>query len=268
MREERLVDVDGVRFYPDTPRGVGALVLAGSSGRIDAQRAALLGRVGVLAESIRWFGGDGQPAGPWEVPLELFLQRVASLADVCDRILVVGSSFGAEAALLTGALNPRVNGVVAFAPSDVVWAATSPNGAPLSHWTLDETLLPFVPLDDHWVQRQDPPSYLDLYRTSRERFADRLAHAAIPVERVRDLILVAGGDDRVWPAMAMARCIAERRALHGLPTTLVTDPDAGHRTLLPGEAVPSAGALMDRGGTVAADRRLGNAAWAAIESLL
>lgn len=268
MRKESIVDIDGVRCVPAVPRGVGALVLAGSSGRIDSERAAALARVGVLAESIRWFGGHGQPAGPWEIPLELFLERVTSLARECERVLVVGSSFGAEAALLTGALSPDVDGVVAFAPSDVVWGGVGPDGVALSHWSLGAKALPFVPLDDQWVQHEDPPAYVGLYRASRERFGDRLTDAAISVERIEQLILVAGGDDQVWPAVAMARCIVGRRELHGLQTTLVTDLDAGHRTLLPGQRVPSAGAQMRRGGTAAADRRLGTAAWSAIESLL
>jgi uncharacterized protein len=90
-----LSDIEGVRWVPDIPTAVGALVLAGSSGRVDTTRAELLARKGVLSESIRWFGGAGQHDGPWEIPLELFLGRVEELAKDCDRVLVLGTSFGA-----------------------------------------------------------------------------------------------------------------------------------------------------------------------------
>lgn len=272
MREEPTVGIDGVRFVPDAPTGTGALVLGGSSGRIDGPRARLLAEEGVLAESVRWFGGPGQHDGPWEIPLETFLDRVAELRRDCDRVLVLGTSFGAEAALLTGALSDgvdaRVDAVAAFAPSDLVWAGVTGDGRVTSHWTRRGEPLPFVPFDDTWQADTDPPSYDGLYRRSRKRFADRVPGATIPVERITELLLVAGGDDRVWPADAHAHHISTRRAAHGLTTALVTDPKAGHRAILPGEPVVTAGMRMQRGGTEEADRRLGRAAWAAILRLL
>lgn len=268
VREEPLAGLEGVRCLPDVPNGTGALVLAGSSGRVDAGRARLLASVGAVAESVRWFGGPGQPEGPWEVPLETFLDRVADLRRTCDRVVVLGTSFGAEAALLTGALSDDVAAVVAFAPSDVVWAGVTAEGRVTSHWTRYDDPLPFVPFDDAWRATTTPPSYAALYAASRERFADRVDGATIPVERIAELVLVAGGDDRVWPAVAHAEAIAARRAAHGLATTTVTDAGAGHRTLLPGEAVATGGQRMARGGTEEADRRLGARAWAAIRPLL
>jgi hypothetical protein len=145
-----LSDVEGVRWFPDNQTSVAALVLAGSSGRVDSARAELLARNGVMAESIRWFGGEGQHEDPWEIPLELFLGRVEALAKDCDRVLVLGTSFGAEAALLTGAHSPHVSAVIAFAPTDVVWGGVRPDGGATSHWTLDGEPLPYVPFDETW----------------------------------------------------------------------------------------------------------------------
>lgn len=251
----------GVRWLPDEPSGVGALVLGGSSGRVDSARAELLAGHGVVAESIRWFGGEGQHDGPWEIPLELFLGRVADLAQDCDRVLVLGISFGAEAALLTGAHSPQVAAVVAFAPTDLVWAGVRGDGTMTSHWTLDGAPLPYVPFDDTWTPDDDMPAFIGCYQASRRRFAERLDAAAIPVERIERLVLVAGGDDQVWPALPMAENIMARRAAHGLDTVLVSDPEAGHRAILPGEPVVTAGMRIRRGGTELADRRLGAAAW-------
>jgi hypothetical protein len=268
VAEVALHDVDAARYVPDVASGVGALVVAGSSGRIDTARAQLLADHGVLAESIRWFGGQGQHDGSWEIPLELFLDRVSALRTDSDRVLVLGTSFGAEAALLTGALSAEVDAVVAFAPSDVVWAGITDHGRMTSHWTHHDDALPFVPFADDWESTADPPAFVGLYERSRQRFADELAAAAIPVERIAHLVLVAGGDDGVWPSVAQAEAVRRRRAEHGLPTALVTDSQAGHRTILPGEPVVTNGVRMHRGGTETADRRLGHEAWPHLSSLL
>lgn len=212
--------------------------------------------------------GQGRHDGPWEVPLELFLDRVPALRSDCDRVLVLGTSFGSEAALLTGALCDEVDAVVAFAPSDVVWAGITRHGRVTSHWTYHGEALPFVPFADDWESPDDPPSFVGLYERSRERFADELSAAAIPVERIARLVLVAGGDDKVWPSVAQAEAIRERRAQQGLPTALVTDPQAGHRTMLPGEPVVTGAVRMRRGGTESADKRLGHQAWTHLLSLL
>jgi len=268
MREVLLTDVEGVRYVPTEHSGVGALVIAGSSGRVDAPRSRLLAEHGALAESVRWFGGPGQHDGPWEIPLEFFLGRIALLRRECDRVILLGLSFGAEAALLAGALSDDVDAVVGFAPSDVVWAGVGSDGRVTSHWTHDGVPLPFVPFAEDWAPDADPPAYAGLYRSSRQRFADEAAAAAIPVERIRQVVLVAGGDDQVWPSVEHAEAIRRRRARHGLDTVVVTEPLAGHRTLLPGEPVVVAGANMQRGGTEEADRLLGSASWAEIQRLL
>jgi hypothetical protein len=180
----------------------------------------------------------------------------------------MGVSFGAEAALLTGALSSQVDAVVAFAPSDVVWAGVRSDGSVTSHWTVGGAPLPFVPFDDRWEPDSEVPAYAGMYEASRRRYRARLAEASIPVERIRQLLLVAGGDDQVWPALQMSRAIEERRRAHGLDTVVVSDPEAGHRTILPGESAVSGGVSMRRGGTPEADQRLGGAAWEQIGSML
>lgn len=214
---------------------------------------------------MRWFGGPGQPRGPWDVPLEVFLRRIDDLSRDCDQVWMMGTSFGSEAALLCGSLSPRVAGVIAFAPSDVVWAGYD-GRRETSHWTLEGRPLPYVPIDWDGYVEEDPPRFRALYERSLRTQSTRAADAAIAVERVPRLILVAGGDDQVWPSLESADRIRIRRARHGLETTVVTTPDAGHRTILPGEQPVTAGVSMARGGSEAADRRLGALAWNAIEA--
>lgn len=274
MKRAELTQPDGVRWIPDRHLGTGALVLGGSSGRVDEQRARLFAEQGCLAESVQWFGGPGQNAGPWEIPLETFAGRVASLARDCDRVYIAGVSFGAEAALATAAHTPGVDGVIAFAPSDVVWAGVTPDGRQVSHWTLGGGPLPFVPFDATWVPDTDPPAFRGLYLSSRDAAPAQADAAAIPVERIPVVVAVAGGDDQVWPSVLHAENIQRRRSAYrhghglGLGTTVIADAEAGHRAVLPGEPVVSAGTYMNRGGSEEADRRLGRSAWPEIRALI
>jgi pimeloyl-ACP methyl ester carboxylesterase len=231
------------------------VLLHGSSGAPDVDRARLLEAEGYDVLAPRW-------RVTHEVPLESFpLDELAHN----DRLVVMGSSWGAEAALLLGALDERVDAVVAFAPSAYVWGRVLDDGSQRSAWTWQGEPLPFVPFDPDWEPDDDPPSYVGLYRQSVRTCADA-ERARIPVERIRDVLLVAGGDDQVWPAVEFAEEIARRRG--DLPTRMVTVPAAGHRAVLPGEEPKTAGQRMARGGTEAADRELGALAWPEILRLL
>lgn len=256
------------------PTGVGVLVLSGSSGRVEAGRARVLAGLGATALTYRWFGADGQPAGLCEYPLESFAPAVERLAAECDEIVLLGTSKSAEAFLLYAAHDPRVDAVVAIAPSHVAWANVGPcTDGQLrpcrSSWTLGGEPVPFVPYDDDAEVVGDPPVFRPVYEQSLRTFATAVESARIPVERFfGDVLLVAGGDDRVWPGAVFAREIERRRAAYGLPTTIVTHPQAGHRVVLPGERVAEGGMRMARGGTDTADRELGRLAWPHLQRLL
>lgn len=269
MYEETAQDPDGLFVIPEKHCGTGVLTLGGSSGRIDDNRARLLAEQGAVAMSIRWFGGPGQPSGPRLIPLETFAGALDRLARECDRLVVAGTSFGAEAALLVAAYDERVDGCIGFAPSPVAWSFIDPNGAQVSHWSCGGHPVPAVPFDTTWQPDTDPPAYVDMYRRSM-RVADSgtVARATIPVERIGELLLVAGGDDQVWPSVDFAQRIIARRRDHGLKTTSRTLPGAGHRTLLPGEEPVVGGNSMRRGGTDEANRQLGLLAWPEIRRIL
>ena len=82
-------------------------------------------------------------------------------------------------------------------------------------------------------------------------------HARIPAERFRgELLLVAGGDDKVWPSVGVrgGDRAASRRPLRPGHVMVAA---AGHRAVLPGEEPKTAGQGMARGGTEEADRELG-----------
>jgi hypothetical protein len=273
---ESSVDHDGLLVEPSHGgNGTGVLVLSGSSGRVERDRARLLARSGVSAAlTYRWFGGEGQPAGIWEYPLESFAPAVAALAERCDRVVLLGVSKSAEAFLLYAADDPVVDAVVALAPSHVAWANVGPGPdgelrPQHSSWSRNGESVPFVPYDDAAEPVGDPPAFTPVYVQSLRTSASRVPAATIPVERFfGDVLLVAGGDDQVWPSVTFGRAVQARRRALDLPTTLVTHPEAGHRVILPGEAVASGGQRMARGGTEAADRALGERAWPEIRRVL
>lgn len=280
---------EGVWCEPVGGSAAGVLVLAGSSGRIDAERCRVLARAGLSALSIRWFGGAGQPPGICEVPLETFTSAIDLLrtgaadrtgADRTganrtganwtgvDRIGVLGVSKGAEAALLVAVRDPRVRAVVAFSPTSLVWGNVGPgaDGAELprrSSWTWRREPLPFVGYDETWwrTQAADAPlACRGQYERSRALFPDAVRRAAIPLERsaaeAADIVLVAGGDDRMWPSLPFAQELAARR-----PLTLLTAPAAGHRIQLPGEPPFAPSSLFRYGGNPPADAALGARSW-------
>jgi hypothetical protein len=271
---ERLTHPDGVLAMPDGDLRAAALVLSGSSGRVEEERCRVLASHGVAALSLRWFGGVRQPPGICEVPLETFGPALDRLAALSPRLAVFGVSKGAEAGLLLAARDPRITLSVAMSPTSVVWANV---GAGIdgvespyrSSWTWGGEPLPFVPYDDSWVPpRGEWTSYVGLYEQSLRAFPADVGAARIPVEHIGgEVIVTAGGDDQVWPSVAFAEAIVRRRRWAGLDTTEILHPEAGHRAALPGEA-PSSGFGLAQGGSPRADTAHGAVIWAAVAKSL
>ncbi|MDT0157197.1 alpha/beta fold hydrolase [Microbacterium sp. ARD32] len=258
---------DRFEAVPAAPNGTGVLLLAGSSGRVERERAELLATTGARVRAIRWFGGEGQRPSPHEVPVELFASEIESLLREVDRIVLFGTSFGAEAVLVT-ASRYAVDGVIAVAPSSVVWAGADA-GSWSSHWTHGGEPVPYVAFDPSWSPKTDPPAFVSLYETSLLLDADATAAARIPVGDIAgEVLLIAGGDDQVWPSARFAAEVEAARSERGLVTTVVTHPGAGHRLLLPGESPAVGGVAMRRGGSPEADAELGARAWPEIRRML
>ena len=260
---------------PDTAT-TGVVVLGGSSGRVDVDRAKLFAEAGARAFALQWFGGYGQSPGICEIPLETFFQATDYLISTgCQRIVFVGTSKGAEAALLVTAFDPRVSAVVAVSPSSVVWGNIGPGQDGIawperSSWCLDGVPLDFVPADPAWKPeyRDDLISYRGLFEHCLTRFEEAARRAQIPVERVSaEIVLVAGGDDALWPSDLFAQQLLKRGKENGKSVSLVYDAEAGHRILFPGEKTPRS-TLRAHGGGDEADARLGHVAWQKILPLL
>ncbi|MGW4883407.1 acyl-CoA thioester hydrolase/BAAT C-terminal domain-containing protein [Streptomyces murinus] len=160
--------------------------------------------------------------------------------------------------------------MAALSPSPLVWCNVGPgrDGAERPYrscWTWRGRPLPFVPMDDSWTPAEPedgPVAIRGWYERSERTFAELLPAAEIPVEAARaELILVAGGDDAMWPSVPYAERLAERRRSAGAGVRLITRADAGHRPFFPSELAPPPSPVFRYGGTPEADALLGAAAW-------
>lgn len=278
MPEIELIEgqVNGAFIAARHGSGTGVIVLSGSSGRVDVDRATLFAKAGVNALALRWFGALGQSPGICEIPLETFFSATDYLISRrCQRVIFMGTSKGAEAALLTAAYDERVSAVIAFSPTSVVWGNIGPGKDGVawperSSWSLKGTPLDFVPAVSAWERgnRDGLISYRPFFEQSLRDNPAAVQRAQIPIEKTTaDILLVAGGDDALWPSDVFAQQLSRRREEYGMPVSLVVDSHAGHRILLPGENTPRA-TLHAHGGSDEADTRLGEAAWREIVTLL
>lgn len=189
------------------------IVLSGSGGGFDLDKAAVLSRHGFATLALAYFGIP--PLPPWlhRIPLEYFEAAMAWLAAQpeidCGRLGVLGVSRGAELALLLASTFPQIRSVAAFAPSHVAWAAggrEKESGEIIPVWTYRGKAIPFAPLPLRGfvlrsafpvVALRRPVIFRNLFRAGM-RNREALSEAAIPVERIQGpLLLVSGGDDHV-----------------------------------------------------------------------
>jgi pimeloyl-ACP methyl ester carboxylesterase len=137
------------------------------------------------------------------------------------RVAVVGASRGAELALLSAATFPELVGpVVAYTPSSVAWQGidfTAPQGTTRSSWSHRGAPIPYVPYPADVAPQQTPRglSLLPVCERGLENHA-AVEQAAIQVERATGpLLLVSGGDDKVWAAARMSEMVVDRMRRHG-----------------------------------------------------
>ncbi len=202
------------------------MVLGGSGGGFDLDKAAVLSRHGFATLALAYFGTPPLPTWLNRVPLDYFEAAFAWLAAQPEidmrRLGVLGVSRGAELALLLGSRFPLIRSVVAYAPSSVAWAAAGRDketGEIIPSWTWRGEPVPFAPLPLRGfmlrsaipvVLLRRPVVFRNLFRAGlRNRAA--VEQAAILVEKINgSILLISGGDDHLWPAAEMSEAILAR----------------------------------------------------------
>jgi dienelactone hydrolase len=236
----------GALFIPPGPGPHPAMiVVSGSGGGYSQSIAASLASRGFAALGLAYFNAPDLPDQMIEVPLEYFeegLDWLAAQPEVDgNRIGITGGSRGGELSLLLGSMIPRFRVVVSRVPAHVSWEACCDETAlGKAAWTWGGEPIPFMPNSPvsmmaslYWDALQ--ADYLGYFWLS---LADQEAEtaAAIPVERIDGpVLLISGGDDRLWPSAYMADRVMDRLKAHDFqhPFTHLRYDDAGHAFLTP-----------------------------------
>lgn len=219
----------GILFLPKASGRIpGALVLGGSEGGLQTQKAAWLASHGYAALALAYFRYEDLPANLEGIPLEYFGRALAWMMQrpeiLPDRIAVVGTSRGGELALQLGSMFPQIAAVVAYVPANLRYPSCC-----------GSTGLPYA-----WSWKGEPLAYVPMQDLRRgEGFKDM--EAAIAVEHTHGpILLIAGQDDGVWdsPAMTDALVFRLKQAHFAHAAERLNYPHAGHRAGRP-EIVPT-----------------------------
>ena len=223
VREQSLA---GTLFLPD---GVGPhpgiIVVGGSGGGLREHQAALLASHGYAALALAYFHFEHLPEGLVNIPLEYFekaIQWMQTQREVnANKLAFMGTSRGAELALLAGATFPQIKAVVAYAPSSVVWGGVTdkPGDVAQPSWIYSETPLPFMaravpPAEIAEKPSQEPISFTPSFLIRLEDL-DAVRRATIPVEKIKGpILLLSGQDDKMWPSSVMSEMVIKRLGEH------------------------------------------------------
>jgi len=259
------------------PAGAGPhpalLVLGGSEGGLSsADDAALFASHGYVALALAYFGAEGLPAELAEIPLDYFNKAMDWMeANSLTRqgLGLVGTSKGAEAALLLASKYPAVRAVVVYAPSGVAWSCICEDSGKPS-WTFQGQPVPFVPyaMDPTYRPGANFPIRPVINYRYRLQDRERVEQAAIPVERIQGpVLLISGQDDQLWPSAEMAEMILARlrNHQHRFVSRHLSYEGAGHairKAYLPmGDSTTAARGRLVLGGTPEANARAQADSW-------
>lgn len=229
-------------YFPASGQGphAGVVLLGGSEGGLSRgarHQAIELQKAGFAVLHVAYFRAPGMPKNLELVPLETFDRAIDWLGRQTDvdksRIAIVGTSKGAEAALLVATRRHELRAVAAGVPSSVAWAGVNwdrGGGSVLSSWSLAGkpiSALPYAAFD--WRV-----GVLALYKNSLRDVAKH-PDAIIAIERSQaPVMLVCGEADGLWPSCEMAQQVEARARSHAGPNVAVyAYVGAGHMAFGP-----------------------------------
>ena len=290
VREDALV---GTLFLPagEGPHPA-VMIMNGSGGGINEQRAALYASRGYAALALGYFNAPGLPKYISNTNLEYFQRGLRwirrEVRPAKDFVAITGQSRGGELVLLLGSLFPaEVSAVLAYVPAAYVHSGQSAanpelgrnsatwlfQGKPLPHLWENNRTGTYEPYDSGPVPRR-------LEHALKTAVADREAvdRSRIPVENIRSpVLLVQGTDDGWWPTDYYCDIVEKtlKDARHTYPVKRLRYVDAGHSILFP--YVPTttivqphtmSGILSTSGGTPEANAVANEASWADVQTFL
>ena len=260
VRATRVRDAGFVGVYYEPPgegRHAAFIVLGGSGGGLPGPAGIPGGLAsrGYAVLSLAYFGVPGLPRALSNIPLEYFGKAIDWLAAQpavdARRIGVVGSSRGAELALLLGVVYPALRTVVGYMPSNVVWRGCCDPTTDVA-WTIGGRPLAAMPA-----------------RGARQIVS---GDPEIPVEKIQGaVLLISGRDDGVWPSSDMADKIVSRLRRYGFahPYASLVYDHTGHGIGRPytstmeisAQRHPLTGRIIHSGGTPAGTAKAREDSW-------
>lgn len=187
---------------------------------------------------------EGLPQDFWNIPLEsveLVRDWIAEQRELdAGRIVLHGTSKGAEFVLSAASRIEGFAGVVAIVPTDAVVGGFGPGvdytESPPSSFSWRGEPLPFMNYPEFVASPESWGALTTARFKSRDdlqaaflAFPEMYESARIPVEEIDEpVLLVGGGQDWLWESGAMAQSIGAARDAAGLETTLVVGELAGH----------------------------------------
>lgn len=267
--------LNGFHLVPDEVTSNGVVVtFGGSDGGPDYERALELAGRGHEVYALFFFGQDNQQSELAHVPVEFFFEvtdRIEDSGVYPGPVTVIGTSKGAELALLLAVEHEAIDNVVLFAPTMHAYQALSFDGEPVSSWTRGEEQVPFLSFQHASIGSlatmlsamafNYPIAYRSTYVSVVERApADEEEAARLdPAAVGGDLLVFAGGDDEMWQSDTAAEQIqdvAPEAEVH-------VYPQAGHAFL---GAAHWGGLAV--GGTVEANQAAGEESTAVLHERL
>ena len=180
------------------------------------------------------------PAAFADIPVDRLQQARDWLAQQpqvdASRIGVIGTSKGAEFALLAAAKMAWIKSVVALVPSDVVWEGWGPgvDSGQRASFAWKGQPYAFVPYQDFDKEFAGFATGADVkirrpQDQGRAANPGRVPAARIRVEDIAAPVMVVGAhDDQIWDSGGMAQNIQASRNKAGLDTVALVYADAGH----------------------------------------
>lgn len=210
------------RFYaaPGTRHHTAVLMLGGSNGGYPYDSAAQsLADAGYPVFALAYFRNFmGQPPRLAKylanIPLEYFFHAIDWMKKRPevnpDKIVLMGESRGGELVLLLASLRPDVAGVIAYSPSNYVWAGLDPTYKRPA-WILRGKPVPYLTLRNFSFGH----AVASFERAIAAATPAQRAAAAIPVENIHGpVLLISSESDNLWPASKMSDAVSARLASH------------------------------------------------------
>lgn len=202
--------LNGFQLHPDAQTREGLVVIwGGSEGGPDFNRAVRLASHGYQVLSLFFFGQPNQRPVLANVPLDFFDEVLAWRNEHVPNgpLTVIGTSRGAELALVLQARYPQINNLVVYSPTRYSWQGLD-FGREQPSWTWRGEPVPYVSF-----RHAAPGSKARMFAAMigntpvqlRMQHASAAAHdpnseaARIRLGLSGNLLAFAGDDDAMWP---------------------------------------------------------------------